>query len=279
MNNVDICCIGHITSDKVITGNGTRLLPGGTAYYFASALNVLNASYEIVTKMNATDFAEIKNELDHSKIRFKESNKTTFFENIYGEDQDDRTQNVLARADPFKTDDLSSMSASWYHLGPLLQNDIPFNLIEMLCNKGRISIDAQGFLRKLHGQKVSPCDWVGKQKALPLISILKVNKEEAAILTGQKSVPDACKYLADAGVKEVVLTKGSKGSLIRSEEGEHKIPAYPPAKTIDTTGCGDTYMAGYLFKRANGLSIEEAGNFGAQLASKKIEGFGALKAL
>jgi sugar/nucleoside kinase (ribokinase family) len=39
----------------------------------------------------------------------------------------------------------------------------------------------------------------------------------------------------------------------------------------DTTGCGDTYMAGYLYQRINQASFQEAGEFGAAMASLKIE--------
>lgn len=33
-----ICCIGHITHDKIITPNTEVDMPGGTSYYFAHAM-------------------------------------------------------------------------------------------------------------------------------------------------------------------------------------------------------------------------------------------------
>ena len=30
----DICCIGHITLDKIVTPRKTTYMPGGTSYYF-----------------------------------------------------------------------------------------------------------------------------------------------------------------------------------------------------------------------------------------------------
>lgn len=30
----DICCIGHITLDKIVTPKQTTYMPGGTSYYF-----------------------------------------------------------------------------------------------------------------------------------------------------------------------------------------------------------------------------------------------------
>ena len=31
----DICCIGHVTKDKIVTPNRTVYMAGGTSYYFA----------------------------------------------------------------------------------------------------------------------------------------------------------------------------------------------------------------------------------------------------
>jgi sugar/nucleoside kinase (ribokinase family) len=39
----------------------------------------------------------------------------------------------------------------------------------------------------------------------------------------------------------------------------------------DTTGCGDTYMAGYLYQRIKRATPENAVQFGAALATLKIE--------
>jgi len=46
----------------------------------------------------------------------------------------------------------------------------------------------------------------------------------------------------------------------------------------DSTGCGDTYMAGYLYKRVKGAPIEEAGLFAAALSTLKIENYGPVNA-
>lgn len=68
-----------------------------------------------------------------------------------------------------------------------------------------------------------------------------------------------------------MITLGSKGSVIYAGDIFYDIPAYVPAVEADTTGCGDTYMAGYLYQRIKNAAIEEAGKFGAAMASLKIE--------
>ena len=33
----DLCCIGYITQDKIVTTKNTIYMPGGTSFYFAHA--------------------------------------------------------------------------------------------------------------------------------------------------------------------------------------------------------------------------------------------------
>ncbi len=47
------------------------------------------------------------------------------------------------------------------------------------------------------------------------------------------------------------------------------------AKSIDTTGAGDLYAAGFLFGMAKGLPMEKCGQIGTLLAGKVIEVLGA----
>ena len=64
------------------------------------------------------------------------------------------------------------------------------------------------------------------------------------------------------------------GSLIYDGETFPRIPAYLPPEVVNATGAGDTYMTGYLYQRAKGASIEEAGCFAAAMTTLKIEGMG-----
>jgi sugar/nucleoside kinase (ribokinase family) len=51
----------------------------------------------------------------------------------------------------------------------------------------------------------------------------------------------------------------------------YDIPAYAPREVVDATGCGDTYMTGYLYRRALGDSYEQAGKFAAAMSTLKLE--------
>ena len=196
----------------------------------------------------------------------------------YGENQNNRTQRVLAKADPFTVDGLRDVDARIYHLGSLLADDFPLELIKHLSEKGIVSVDAQGYLREVRGDKVFAIDWAEKREALKYITILKANEHESEVLTGEKDPRKAAKILADWGVKEVLLTLGSYGSLIYADGEFHEIPAFEPAEVVDATGCGDTYMTGFLYMRNKGASYDEAGRFAAAMCTIKLGASGPFSA-
>ena len=269
-----ICCIGHITLDKIVTPKQTIYMPGGTSYYYSHGMSHLKdfKHYKLVTSLAESEMKAVEDiRAKGIEVQVIPSRKTVYFENVYGENQNNRTQRVLAKADPFTIEGLQQVEANIYHLGSLLSDDFSLEVIKYLSTKGRLSVDAQGYLREVRGEKVYAVDWEDKIEALKYIDILKVNEHEMEVLTGY-SVPElAALTLAEWGVKEVLITLGSLGSLIYAENKFHHIPAYPPKEIVDATGCGDTYMAGYLYMRNKGASYEEAGCFAAAMSTLKLE--------
>ena len=275
----DLCCVGHITLDKVVTPKNTVHMPGGTSFYFSHAIrNLKDINYTLVTAIAESEMA-VANDLQSKGIDVKvmPSKHSVYFENIYGENQDNRTQRVLAKADPFTVDYLEDIDARIYHLGSLLADDFSLDVIRFLSQKGLVSVDSQGYLREVKEQNVYAVDWTEKKEALKYIHFLKANEHEMEVLTGYDDVAMAAKQLYDWGVKEVLITLGSMGSVIYDGTTFHKIPAYKPKEVVDATGCGDTYMTGYLYKRAKGAGIEEAGRFAAAMSTLKIECLGPFK--
>ncbi|HVW98500.1 MAG TPA: PfkB family carbohydrate kinase [Mucilaginibacter sp.] len=268
----DLCCIGHITSDKVVTAQNTSHMPGGTAYYFSKALSKIDIDYLLATSVApAEDHYVNALRKEGIDVNLRPSTHTVIFENIYAENQDERTQNVLATADPFQLAQIESLEAKVFHLGPLLPDDFSVEVIKALKKKGIVSVDIQGFLRKVENNKVYPTDWPEKREALQYVDVLKADVAELKALTGLPTVEAGLKLLADWGLKEVVITNASKGSVIYRDRIFYKIPAYPPRTLIDATGCGDTYMAAYLYRRIKGYDLEPSGKFAAAMASLKME--------
>ena len=270
----DICCIGHITKDKIITPRHTVYMAGGTSFYFSYAFSHLpqNVSFQLVTKLGESEMQSVE---DMRKagidVQVYPSRHTVYFENKYGENQNDRTQRVLERADPFTIDEMQEVDAGVYHLGSLLSDDFSTDVVKYLSTKGRISIDAQGYLREVRGEKVYPIDWAEKREILAHADIIKVNEHEMEVITGFNDPRAAALRLAEWGVKEVCVTLGSEGSIILADGKFYDIPAYEPKEIVDATGCGDTYSAGYLWCRAQGMGFEESGKFAAAMCTLKLE--------
>ena len=270
----DICCIGHITLDKIVTPKQTTYMPGGTSYYFSYGMKHLNnaQNYKLITALAESEMKSVEDmRKEGIEVTVFPSKKTLYFENKYGENQDERTQRVLAKADPFTVEALKGVEAHIFHLGSLLSDDFSIDILKYLSTKGILSVDAQGYLREVRGEKVYPIDWENKLEALKYIDVLKVNEHEAEVLTGHKDLKQAAIQLAEWGVKEVLLTLGSMGSLIYAEGEFYQIPAYPPREVVDATGCGDTYAMGYLYMRNQGASYDEAGRFAAAASTIKLE--------
>ena len=197
----DICCIGHITSDKVVTTNSVMHMAGGTAWYFSCALSRLDVGYLLVTVLAPAEMhyvIDLRNK--GIEVNVQPSAHTVFFENIYAQNQDERTQNVWAKADPFTIAQTVPVSARIFHLGPLLADDISTELIKTLAAKGRVSLDVQGYLRKLENHKVYPTNWPDKKEALQYADILKADVAELQALTGRKEVSEGAKLAAGWGV-------------------------------------------------------------------------------
>ncbi|MDB5208188.1 MAG: PfkB domain protein [Flavisolibacter sp.] len=271
----EICCVGHITIDKIVTSKAPVYMPGGTSFYFSNAISNMDVQYKLVTALAANEMNAVT--ALRSKgidVKVLPSAYTLYFENIYSENQDHRTQRVLQKADPFAAEQMNDVNAKVFHLGPLLWDDMPTELIKSLASKAKISLDVQGFLRHVENYNVQALDWPAKREALPYIHFLKANEYEIEVLTGQSDIHEGAKILFEWGVKEVIITLGSKGSVIFRDNAFYNIPAYHPVSVEDATGCGDTYMAGYLSQRIKGVNIQKAGEFAAAMATLNIESSG-----
>lgn len=139
------------------------------------------------------------------------SKHSVYFENIYGENQDNRTQRVLAKADPFTVDYLKDIQAKIIHLGSLLADDFSLDVVKYMAEKGLVSADSQGYLREVRDKKVYAVDWTEKEEALKYIHFLKANEHEMEVLTGHDDVVGAALKMYEWGVKEVLITLGQPG--------------------------------------------------------------------
>ncbi len=111
---------------------------------------------------------------------------------------------------------------------------------------------------------------------LPNIDILFANAEEAALLTGTADPAESARLLTEAGVQGAVVKTGKDGCIVRAGETMLRVPAYPDARCVDTTGAGDTFAAGFLYARSEGLPLSACACFANAAASTAVEHTGAV---
>ena len=112
------------------------------------------------------------------------------------------------------------------------------------------------------------------------VDIIIPNETEMSLLTGiqvhdQKSTAEAVGAMRKTGVKDVIVTLGSKGSLV-CENGKEPVlvPAFK-VKAVDTTAAGDTFCGGLCVALVEGKSLVEAATFASKASSVTVQRMGA----
>lgn len=266
--------IGPVTEDLVIIGDEESRKVGGATYFQAFVFEEFYADYLAVVNCSSEKLTE--DFPNHGKVRTIEKDDTHFFINRYPfkDDLDVREQlSNFARIPILKSDlesVLADVNVEAFVLNPLNHYDFPAETIEYLKSFNvPIFTSLQGFLR-LPDVKVNEnytirlSNFDELKDVLSGLDAIFMDEAEANIIG------------SDFDVDEMIITNGSRGSRIISDS-EVRIEAVKCENVVDTTGCGDTYMAAYVSQRLLGKTQKEAGNFASLIASKKIENFGPFK--
>jgi len=72
-------------------------------------------------------------------------------------------------------------------------------------------------------------------------------------------------------VDALIVTKGSKGSVIYSKKDKINIEAIPVETPVDPTGCGDAFRAGLIYGIVNNLDWEKSGKLASVMGAIKIK--------
>ena len=114
---------------------------------------------------------------------------------------------------------------------------------------------------------------------LKYVDYLIPNEAEAARLTGETDAYRNAGSFIEHGANCVMIKRGKNGCLIRTKDKQMEIPAYAHARLVDTTGAGDSFVAGFLYGLKNRMSLEECARFGCAVASCTVETLGANTAI
>lgn len=254
-----VAVIGNLTQDRI----DGRLRVGGGPFHAARGLRLLDAEATIVTKAADPSLVEPLAALG-LPVEFRRSERTPIFAISYR--GDDRDMEVEELGDPWTPEDARGWvadavgGARWLHLAPVLRTDFDAATLAELAHGRRLLFDGQGLVRAAErGPLVEDGDF--DPGLLRHVGVLKLGEDEARIVLPEIDLAS----IERLGVPEVLVTFGSRGSLVYCDGRLERVPARPV--DADPTGAGDAFSATYVASRAAGHAPVAA----AQRASRLVE--------
>ena len=139
-------------------------------------------------------------------------------------------------------------------------------------------------MAKKHGAYVVLNPAPAPKEPLPVellknVDLLIPNETEAAYISGvniagDEDLPAAMNEIQKLGVKDVIITVGSRGVCARIDGEMGTVPAFK-VTAIDTTAAGDTFCGALCVALSNGKPLVEAIRFGCKASSISVTRRGA----
>ncbi len=159
-------------------------------------------------------------------------------------------------------------ATTWVHLAPLLRTDFPPSTLALLAERGhRVAYDGQGLVR---ADRLGPLvvDRHYPPELLQNIDVLKLAEDEALIVADGPFDESTAERLA---VPEILVTYGSEGCDIYTENGCVRVPAAWRVDDVQTTGAGDMFTSCYVANRAAGADPAAAAKVASELVATELE--------
>lgn len=110
---------------------------------------------------------------------------------------------------------------------------------------------------------------------LPLIDILLPNERELWNIANQSDTREALQQVGEI-VPLVAVKCGERGAMAYSRGKFFTVPAYKVSEVIDTTGAGDSFNAGFLYRYLRGGPIKESLQWGCICGSLVVTKIGGI---
>ena len=242
--------VDKIESDSIIRANNSFLTYGGKGINVSAVLTRLGLKNkalgfvggftgdELINKLNGegidNDFIILTN--GETRINVKIKTDAEYDINAAGAPiSKDDFENLLVRINSIKSDDYLIISGS---LAANCPDDIYERISEIVViKKAKLIIDTSG-KELLNLLKFKPF-------------LIKPNTSELGELfdTDIKSEKDVIIYskrLQELGALNVLVSRGENGAILLTENGEIKKIGAISGNVINTTGCGDSMIAGFI---------------------------------
>lgn len=258
---------------ETVLGGEFRMGPGGKGANQAVAAQRLGADVSFICKVGRDIFGDNaisgyqKEGIDCSRILRSDKASGTALILVDGNAENCIAVAPGANADltPEDVDSVADVIRSADYL--ILQLEIP---VESVLRAAKIAHEAGVYVIL---NPAPACHL--PEELFGYISLITPNQTESALLSGVEDNLDAAvERLMQLGVKDVVVTLGSKGSLVISEGAKTLVPSLK-VKAVDTTAAGDTFCGALCVALSEGCSLVDAAGFATKASALTVQKMGA----
>lgn len=261
---------------ETVLGGDFRMGPGGKGANQAVAARLLGGEVTFVCKLGRDMFGEGASKhyescgLDTSKILWSDKPSGVALITV-----DSKAENSIVVASGANADvtvsDIDSVADIIKSSGILLlQLEIPMDAV---VRAAEIAFEA-GVQVVLNPAPATSLP----AELLKCVSILIPNETEASAISGidinnLETASAAAERLKGMGVREVIITMGSRGSMVC--DGECTFVPAVKVNAVDTTAAGDTFCGGVCVALSEGKALSEAVKFATAASSIAVQRPGA----
>lgn len=114
------------------------------------------------------------------------------------------------------------------------------------------------------------------RETLKHVDLFFPNVKEGEAITEARDERTICGRLLDMGPRVVALKAGNRGCYVASEGDFFFVPSFR-VDSLDTTGAGDVFDAGFVYGYLKGWDLELMGRFANAAAALSTTGYGTQK--
>uniref|UniRef100_A0A7C4QTJ3 Carbohydrate kinase family protein n=1 Tax=Schlesneria paludicola TaxID=360056 RepID=A0A7C4QTJ3_9PLAN len=115
-------------------------------------------------------------------------------------------------------------------------------------------------------------DWL--EPVLPCTDYFFPNSDEAARMAGATDVLEQAVRFRTAGCRNVIITQGEKGAVFVGDAGAWSAGVHP-VPTVDATGTGDAFVAGFVLGLLRELDPVMCLRYGSAMGAHCVQALGA----
>ncbi|HUJ12510.1 MAG TPA: ribokinase [Thermoanaerobaculia bacterium] len=259
---------------QTIMGSDFRLGPGGKGSNQAVAAARLGAKVSFISKLGRDPFGDLaretyKNENVDTRFLFETEHATGAASIVVHESKGENAIVVVPGACFQMTTDDVDLAKPLIEQSSIFmtQLELPIPVVE----RGLAVAHRAGVPTILNPAPAFELP----RTIYPLCDYFTPNESEAAGLTGEPVTDiESAKRAADEflrrGVRNVVITLGAEGALVKNREIVRLVPAFDAGPVVETTGAGDAFNGGFAVALSEGRDVVEAARFGCAVAGISV---------